>query len=437
MASTGDGYGYHTLGVKPIINVMGAVTVLGGGTYSPRVTEAVDQANHSYAVVNELMDRAGEMIAEILGSEAAGISSGAHGALVMSIGAAMCGTDPEKISRIPDTTGMKNEVLTQKAAYWRDFRRAVTQTGAKLIEVGGETRCTPEELEAAIGPKTAAIVWYHGSRQDLPSDAIVPLEEVVRIGRRHSVPVIVDAAGHFFPLSRMRWYAQAADLVCFGSKYIGGPNSAGYVCGKKDLIDAANLQGSMGWSEMQRQKGKPLAELQQQGFHGGIGRHAKLDRSEIVAAVVSLQEWFEIDHDARVAESERRLKVIEDELKKVPHVETSVTGASGVGSTGTRIYPEGMPYLLITPDAQALGKTAADVAVELAQGDPAVWVQHMPGRRPDDILVVAEWGLLMEEEEYIVARRLREVFTGNSRPSPDVFVHHPSFVGWKAARTKG
>jgi L-seryl-tRNA(Ser) seleniumtransferase len=307
------------------------------------------------------------------------------------------------MSRIPDTTGMKNEVLIQRPERWL-FERTVTQTGAELRKVGDVMRCTPEQIEGAIGPATAAIVWVASSRAR-PGAEIVPLERVVDIGRRHSVPVIVDAAGQSYPLSKFRQYASSADLVCFGSKYIGGPNSVGYVCGDKDLIKAVDLQGFISFDE-----------LGQKGLHGGIGRAFKIDRSEVVAAVVSLQEWFEMDHEARLKESERQLMVVEDELRDVPHVEVSWAGG----------HDSGMVSLVVTPDASAIGKSAREVAIELAEGDPPVWV-GWGHRFPERLSVVASWGTLMAGQERVLAKRLRAALTGPAMPSSGAASgHHPA-----------
>ena len=394
---------YRKMGVKPVINAIGGVTLLGASSLSPRVMAAVRQANGEYVVMHELLDRAGEIIAETLGSEAACLTSGMSSGLVMSTAACMCGQDQENISRIPDTSGMKNEVLIQRPERWL-FERTVTQTGAKLVKVGDEMRCTPEEIEAAIGPSTAAIVWVASSRAR-PGAEMVPLEEVVRIGRERSVPVIVDAAGQSDPLSKFRRYAQSADLVCFGAKYIGGPNSVGYVCGGKELIKAVDLQGFVSFDE-----------LGQQGLHGGIGRAFKIDRSEAVAAVVSLEEWFEIDHEARLRESEKQLEVVEDELRQVPGIAVSRTGGRDTGIVA----------LQVAVDESAGGKTARDVAIELAQGDPPVWV-GWGHRFPERLSVVASWGTLMKGQEQVLAQRLREALTSNVRPSTEsVSGHHPA-----------
>ena len=130
-----------------------------------------------------------------------------------------------------------------------------------------------------------------------------------------------------------------------------------------------------------------------------------------------------MDHEARLAESERRLKLVESELKGIPNVATSLVGSYETGQFG----------LTITPDATALGKTAGDITVELAQGDPAIWVSWVRSR-PDQLGVAAPWGSLLEGEEHILAKRLRQVLTSDSRPSDDV-VYHPAFITKGATRT--
>ena len=393
---------YRAMGVRRVINCMGGVSLLGASSTSPRVARAMQQASNQYAEMHELMDRAGEIISETLGAEATAITTGGTGGIVLSTAAVMCGTDQAKIARIPDTEGMKDEVLLQGPDPWH-FTRAVTQTGAKIARAGGPERCTPEEIEAAIGPSTAAMAWCIGTSKRAAEGALVPMEVMGEIARKHSVPFIVDAAGTYSP-EEMRRVAQSGDLVCFGAEYIGGPNSAGYVCGRKDLIEAVELQGYIAWMEF---RGKRL--------QGGIGRAFKFDRSEVVSAVLSLQEWFELDHEALAEESATKLKFIESKLTDVEHVEVELRG------TGDDARYE----LALVPDA-ALGKTAQDIAVELAQHDPAVWVSWTPAAR-DEITVRATWGHLKEGEEEIVAQRLHEVLTGNGRPSMDDVIYHPAF----------
>ena len=403
MSLLGEPDVYKAMGVRRVINCMGSISLLGASSTSPRIVQAMQQAGNQYAEMHELMNRAGEIISDTLGVEATAMTTGGTGGLVLSFAAVMTGTDQEKIARIPDTEGMKNEVILQGPDPWH-FTRAVTQTGAKIARAGGSEMCTPEDIEAAIGPSTAAMVWCIGTSKSAPEGALVPMETMGEIARKHSVPFIVDGAG-IYPPEEMRRIAQAGDLVCFGSKYIGGPNSAGYVCGRKDLIEAVGLQGYIAWMEYRGQ-----------GLDGGIGRAFKFDRSEVVAAVLSLDEWFELDHEALAEESITKLKIIEDRLKDVEHVRTELRS----------VPEERTSELAVVPDADALGKTAQDIAIELAQHDPAVWVEWAPTER-DEIVVRATWGHLNEGEEEIAAQRLREVLTGDGRPSMDDVIYHPAF----------
>ena len=222
---------YTRLGVRPIINAQGNRTVLGGSITTPAVTQAMDEASHTYVEMRELLEKSGEFIAEILGVEAAYVTSGCAAALALSAAACMTGRDPEKIGRLPDTTGMKNEVLLQKPQQY-GYDRSFTVPGAKLVRVGDDDGCTRDELDAAIGENTAAVAYLIRADED---DSVVPLEDAVELAHSRGVPVIADAAARIYPLDYFRRNAQSADLVCFGAKYFGASQSAGCVCGNKEL----------------------------------------------------------------------------------------------------------------------------------------------------------------------------------------------------------
>ena len=367
---------YDELGVKPIINAGGHYTVLGGSSPSPKLRDAVESAHRYYVEMAELLDKAGRIVADLLGAEAAYITSGAAAALALGTAACMTGKDPEKIARLPDTTGMPGELLIQKRHRYH-YDRPPTITGARLIEVGDEAGTTPEQLEAAIGPSTAAILYP--SISWVPKENTVVLRDLLKITKPRGVPVVVDAASHVYPLEEMKsYFVLGADLVCFGGKYIGAPNSSGILAGRRDLIEAAAMQGFIGYEVLDSH---------------GIGRPFKLDRQEIVAVVVALQEWMTMDHEARFREYDRRVQTIAQALEGIAGVE--VTPMPGVmwASMGLRV------------DAEKCGKTAKQVSDLLKAGRPGIWVNLH-----EDALYI--WvGTLQEGDEEVVAARLREVLT--------------------------
>lgn len=369
---------YEELGVTPVINARGHQTVLGGSTPSPRVKAAMDRADRYYVDMAELLARSGEVIAGLLGAEAAYVTPGAAAALALGTAACITGADLEKIARLPDTAGLKHRVVIQKRHRY-PYDRAVTIVGTKLLEAGDGAGTTAEQLDAALGPEVA-VVLYPAHLEGAPGT--LPLRQVLEIAHRRGLPVLVDAAGQVFPLERFTGYTrQGADLVAFGAKYFGGPNSAGILCGRKDLVEAAALQGFIGFETVAR--------------HRAFGRPLKLDRQEIVAVVVALQDWMALDHARRLAELERKLHVIGDPLEALPGVALEYLEREGSS-----------PRLLrIRLDPARARRSAAEVAAGLRADRPAVLV----GEEADALLVNPS--TLWDGDEEIVAARLRALLT--------------------------
>jgi len=368
---------YEELGVKPVINAAGNMTLLGGSRPSAKVLEAMEQANRYFVDMEELLKRTGAVIADLLGAEAALVTPGCAAAIALGAAACLSGSDPEKIERLPDTSGMKNEILIQARQRYK-YDRCLTIFGAKLVEVGDANGTTAEQLSAAISEKTAAIhylaVWG--------TEGVVPLEEVIRLGKARGVPVIVDAASMVYPLDTFRQYQKmGADLVCYGAKYFGALNSTGILCGRKELVDAAFVHSFIGFET---------------SAFRSLGRPLKVDRQEVIAVVVALREWLNADHAARVAEHERKAQMIRQAIDGIPHV--TVTWAPDPRSLSSG--------LRLTLDESALGKTAAQVIQALREGTPSIWV-----RGSGNSFHVAV-PLLTDEDVPVVAERLREVLTG-------------------------
>ncbi|MCA1646389.1 MAG: hypothetical protein LC797_13325 [Chloroflexi bacterium] len=260
---------YEQLGLTPVINARGNNTVLGGSTPSARVHRAMQDVERYYVDMQQLLERSGEVIAELLGAEAAYVTPGAAAALALGTAACIAGADPDKIARLPDTTGLANTVLIQ-AGHRYHYEHAVTVPGGRLVEVGDAQGTTAEQLRAAL----------------------------------------------VYPLDKFRGYArEGADLVAFGAKYIGALNASGILCGRKDLVAAATMHGFIGFETVAWEK--------------SFGRPLKLDRQTIVGVVTALQEWLETDHEARLAGYERRLQAIAAEIEGAPGVTLSLVNGDG------------------------------------------------------------------------------------------------------------
>jgi uncharacterized pyridoxal phosphate-dependent enzyme len=366
---------YATLGINRVINAMGNVTLLGGSSLSPAVQAAMEAANRYYAPLEEVLDKTGEAIAGMLGAEGAFVTSGCFAALVLGLAGIMTEGDPERVARLPDTTGMKNEFLLQtKMRYHYD--RCISVPGGRLVEVGDDQGTTGAQLAAAIGPKTAGVFYFARAER---TPGILPLAEVIEIAHAHGLPVIVDAASELYPVERMtRLAASGADLICFGAKYLGAQNSAGILCGKRAWVDAARANHFVSY-ESRRNR--------------AIGRGYKLDRQEVIGVTVALKEWLAMDHEERLQRDAERIERISGALADLPHVQTR-----------TEWNPERDAWmqLRIALDPQQ-PKTPQSVTDALRSGEPSIWVRPLDGEL--NIMV----NTLTDEEVAIVADRLRAV----------------------------
>jgi L-seryl-tRNA(Ser) seleniumtransferase len=365
---------YSRLGATPIINAAGNSTAMGGATPTPIVKQAMEEAEEHFVDMEELLEKSGDHIASLVGAEAAYVTAGCYAAMVLSTAACMTGNDQAKMDQLPDTTGMKDEVILQAKQRY-GFDRAYTIPGSKLVIAGDESGCTPEQLEAAIGPQTAAVIHFVSPDPDV---TVVSLEDTVRIAHKHNVYVIADAASQIFPIDYFQDTAISADLVCFGGKYVHGPHSAGFVAGKKDLIQAVAAHGFIG--------PRPL------------GRGMKIDRQEIIGLTVALDQWFTMDHEERFDEYRKKFAVIE----------RAIEGAPGVEETKEATTPRywGVELHVVVNAAEA-ARSARELIEALDAGDPCIKV----GGEDEDTVVVRVDNL-EEGDEHTIAQRLRALLAG-------------------------
>ena len=229
-------------------------------------------------------------------------------------------------------------------------------------------------MRDAIGPRTAAVAYYIQPPID---DAIVSLEDTVAIARSHGVPAVADACSQIYPLDYFRRCAQSADLVTFGAKYMGAPHSAGFVCGKRELIEAVSAQSFVSYH-----------------YDGGkaVGRAMKIDRHEIIGVVTAIEDWFTMDHEERILEYEARFADIAE----------AVQDLEGVATRRIEIHHY-VPYVMVIDvDESIVGKSAVDVRAELDSGNPRIWVDAVDG----SLRVVVN--CMTDEETRVVADSLRQ-----------------------------
>ena len=385
---------YAEIGVRPIINCQGNRTTLGGSSPSPEVMKVMEEANRSYVVMSELLDKAGEYVAQLMGVEAAYITSGCAAGLALSSAACIAGKDPKKRGRLPDSTGMNNEILIQKKQRY-SYDRAYAVGGGRLVEVGDHSGCSLKQLEGAIGPKTVAIA-YLVQRED---STLVSQQDAVELAHAHGIAVIADAASEIYPIDKFIETARSADLVCFGAKYFGAPTSSGLVCGRREMVEAVAGHGYIAFQ----------TQLDDQR---AFGRPMKIDRQAVIALIAALKTWLTMNHEDRLMGIDSRLSSIQRQLSGILHVRTEIASSDGYWGSG----------LNVVLDTKALGKTPEDVAIELDAGNPRIWVglgagdfygndyQHNP-RLPEDTFVINVQALNQGEEE-TVTERVRNVLMG-------------------------
>jgi L-seryl-tRNA(Ser) seleniumtransferase len=367
-AGTGRDY-FRELGVRPFINAAGTYTAMTASLMPPEVIDAINYASKRFVMLDELHDRIGERIAKLVRAEAAMVTSGAASALTLGTAAAITGTDRQKIADLPNLTaaGMKSEVIIQKAHRF-GYERAVRNCGVRLVEV--ETR---EDLERAVGDKTAMMLFYNNNNKE----GRIQDEEFAQLGKKHGVPTLNDAAADVPPLENLwKYTAMGFDMVAFsGGKGIRGPQSAGLLLGTRPLIAAA------------RQNGSPNGNA--------IGRGMKVNKEEMVGMLAALELFVAKDHARESREFERRA----EEIRK------SAAGVSGIKAEV--FVPEvanHVPHVRVTWDGSSATKPAAAAAIVRAMqdGEPSIAI-----RAEEESLVIGVW-MMEPGEEKIVARRLRQ-----------------------------
>lgn len=387
---------YESLGVTPVINALGTFTRLGGSLMPAEVLRSMQEAAGSFVGMEQLQHAAGKVIAGMTGAESAYVTSGAQAALVLSVAACITGLDAAKMDRLPETTGLRNQVVMARL-HRNHYDHAVEAAGGRIVEVGSDRECRTDDFATAFNDFTAAILYLPGQEDRLS------LTDVVSFARRHRVPVIVDAAGRCDePRNLTRFVADGADLVCFsGGKYIRGPQVSGFVCGRRDLISAIAWQHlDMDFTPGVWTAPPELLSADQLAFvpRQGIGRGYKAGKEEIVGLLTALRLYFERDHVAEKTNCLRKLQSICDGLRGVAHVTAEILPPNPVRG--------GFPLARIAIDREALGMSGYDFIRGLIKGRPSI---H-PGERELDrgAVIIHPFGLQDGDDEIIV-RRVKEL----------------------------
>ena len=393
---------YERLGVPTIINAKGTATRVSGAPMPAEIAAAMREATQHCVDMAELQGRASEIIAEATGAEAGMVTAGASAGLLLGTAACLAGLDPARMNRLPDTAGMRDEVVVVRSQ--RNFYdHAVRAAGARLVEVGlpdrfsgaGVRDAEAWEIEDAIGERTAC-VFYVAQPSSRPS-----LSAVAEVAHEKGVPVLVDAAAQLPPVGNLgRFFREGADLVSFsGGKAILGPQGSGILCGRRDLVASALLQNLDQdiFFEQWRPPRALFAGLNLRGLpQHGIGRSCKVGKEQIVALLTALRLFVDEDIGTRNRRCLTRLQAIEAHL--APEI------ACGVRIEESADGEE--PLLVLDVSPRPDGPSAFELVIALQDGSPAV---HVDPSFVDEGRVAMRALCLKDDEAPVVARRVNEV----------------------------
>lgn len=370
--TTGRDY-FKELGIKPFINAAGSYSAYGGARLRPEVIEATHYAIANKVKMKELHDAVGARIAELAGTEAAMVTSGATAAIVVGTAACMTGNDEEKIRQLPDVEGMPYEVIIQKRHRYT-YDRALWVPGAKLVEVETEA-----DIRNAISDKTAMMFYLEPTNHD--ND--ISKEKFLALAREYNIPSFCDCATTTPPASNVIRAAKFGfDLICFsGGKGLRGPYSAGLLLGKKELIAAA------------REHSSPNDH--------GLGRGMKVAAEEYLGMLTALETGLNVDVEAEFAEKRKRFNGIVEQIKNVPSIKTNIFISEG--------HVDEL-YLDIDWD-QAVVKLSREGLIDaLRSGTPSIEIRSLKfsGNRVHLCATV-----MADGEEVIVGQRISEIMLGH------------------------
>jgi L-seryl-tRNA(Ser) seleniumtransferase len=374
---------YRAIGVRPVVNARGTFTIITGSQSLPSVKEAMDSASRSFVQMDELMEAVGARLAEITGAPWGIVTAGCCAALTHCTAASIAGANPERMQRLPDLTGMKNEVVIPE--YSRNvYDHAIRMVGAKIVTVN-----TVSELEKAFNERTAMAYILAGPGDEGPLGTQVVAEEA----KRHNVPLVVDAAAEILTIPNIHLKRGATAVAYSGGKCLRGPQAAGLLLGDKNLLQAA-------WANS--------------APHHAFGRSLKAGKEEIMGMLAAVEAWTKRDYDGEMKLWESWLDDIASSVKRVSGVTTRIEPPEGLSNK--------TPILRIEWDGAALGITGEEVRSHLLETEPRIVLGSAHGARPDQMasLVSITPYMLMPGDDKIVADRLHQVLSKPPRVSEPI-----------------
>lgn len=357
---------FKELGLRTFINAAGTYTSMTGSLMSKEVVEAISYGASEYVNLDELQDKVGERIAELLNCEYATVSSGAFGAMSIGMAGVMCGMDSQKVKQLPNTDGLKNEVILQES-HTIGYTQALTNVGAKLVKVK-----TANQLEKSITKKTV-MLWFLNANTD---QGEIKWEEFIALGKKHNIPTFIDCAADVPPVENLfRFTKMGFDLVAFsGGKGLRGPQSSGLLLGKRKYIEAARLHTP------------PRGET--------IGRGMKVNKEEVLGMLAALEIYLNKDH-------KKEWKMWESQIQLISDAATSIDGVKS--EIHVPKHANHVPSLRIKWNQKLVKITTNEMRKQLREGHPSI---QTVGN--DNILGITTW-MMVPGQERIVAKRVKEI----------------------------
>ncbi len=345
---------YKRLGLKRYINAYDTLTNYGGSRMSDEVLEAYKEAASYFVDMREFQIKAGERIAELTNNEAAYLTTGASMGVTLACAACMVSSDRYLNSRLPDTEGMKNEVIIMRSQR-NPYDKAIEVSGAKLVEVGNLYTTEEFELEGAISEKTAAVYYIKATNY---SKGAMPLEKVIEIAHRKGVYVIVDAAAQLPPKENLwKFTKMGADIVAFsGGKALKGPLNTGFIVGKKELIESCRMIGFP---------------------NRGIARGGKISREDIAALLIAVERYVEMDEEKYQEDMRKRAEYYVDQLEDSDLYSVRIEEIGPVG----QLYPRA--EISLKTDRFSV----EELSEKLKEQEPGVLV-GLPLQKPYDVFYI-------------------------------------------------
>lgn len=359
---------FKELGLRTFINAAGTYTSMTGCLMPKEVSDAIVYGTSDYVNLDDLQDKVGERIAELVECEYATVTSGCFGAMSIAMAGVLCGNDASKVKQLPNTEGWANEVIIQEG-HQIGYSQALTNVGAKIITVK-----TAKEMKAAISDKTA-MLWYLNANTE---NGEVKWEEFLAIAKKYNIPTMIDCAADVPPVENLfRFTKMGFDMVTFsGGKGLRGPQSAGLLLGKRKYVEAARMHTP------------PRGET--------IGRGMKVNKEEVLGMLVALELYLGKDHDAEWKMWEYQIQLISDAALSVNGVETEI-----------HVPPHAnhVPSLRISWNEKKVKISPPDFRKELMEGHPSI--QTVGG---SDSVGITTW-MMQPGQERIVAKRVKEILT--------------------------